>query len=121
MNEHNYRYVISVLVADRAGVLYDITSAITDMGADIDGISQTVLEGYFTVILTATFPEPVEMDAVKRAITLNFEADEANIAIRPYGTNPPPDPVPNGERYVLTLTGTDSPGILKITCISTSR
>lgn len=116
MKEHNnHRYVISVLVADRAGVLYDITSAITDMGADIDGISQTVLDGYFTVILTATFPGPVEMAAVKRTITLNFEADEANIAIRPYGRKPPPEPVPNGECYVLTLTGTDSPGILKTT------
>jgi predicted amino acid-binding ACT domain protein len=37
------RYVLSVLVSDRVGILRDITAAVADLGANIDGISQTVV------------------------------------------------------------------------------
>lgn len=113
MKDRNHRYAVSVLVEDRIGALHDTTSAMSEMGANIDGISQTVVEGYFTVILTVSFPENVECGAVERAIESNFNAGEANIIVRPYHDKSLPDPVPDGERYMLTLAGTDAPSIMK--------
>ena len=83
------RYVISVLVSDRVGVLRDITSAVTGMGANIDGISQTVVEGYFTVILTATFDRPKPPEEVREAILENFRKDEASVVVRPHERKDP--------------------------------
>ena len=107
------RYVISVLVADRVAILRDITSAVTDLGANIDGISQTVVEGYFTVILTATFPALVSADSVRNAIQANFGSHEASIVVIAYDTDRAARPPVHGERYVFTVTGRDRPGILK--------
>jgi len=107
------RYVISVLVSDRVGVLRDITSAVTDLGANIDGISQTVVEGYFTVILTATFDKPSSPDKIRSAILENFRQDEASVAVRPHEKKGPPRRTVDGEGYVATITGKDRAGILK--------
>lgn len=52
------RYVISLLVADRIGILRELTTAVTDLGANIEGISQTVVQGYFTVIMIAGCSAP---------------------------------------------------------------
>jgi predicted amino acid-binding ACT domain protein len=105
------RYVISVLVPDRVGILRDLTSAVTDLGANIEGISQTVVQGYFTVIMIAAFAGPVAEEALTRAIGGRFAPGEAGVVLRPYA--PPEHPPEEGERYFLTMAGRDRPGILK--------
>lgn len=108
---YNSRYVISVLVADRIGILRDITSAVTDMGANIEGISQTVVQGYFTVIMMAAFSGPVAESALLKAMADRFPNGEASMLVRPYAPVPPPATA--GDRYILTMSGKDRPGILK--------
>jgi predicted amino acid-binding ACT domain protein len=108
-----HRYVVSVLVGDRVGILRDITSAVTDMDANIDGISQTVVEGYFTVILTAAFDEPVDPEAIRTAIAKNFARGEVSILVRPYVEREVARFNAPNDRYVLTITGLDRKGILK--------
>ena len=112
MNVAPKRYVISVLVADRVGILRDITAAMTDMGGNIDGISQTVVAGYFTVILTVTFEREVLSREIEKAIMLNFPSGEASVLVRPYERRARTPPAA-GERYVITLAGKDCMGILK--------
>jgi len=109
------RYVISVLVADRVGILKGITSAIADMGGDIDAISQTVVEGYFTVILTASFPAPCPAEEVHRAILAGFPRNEVSVVVRPFEP-PPARGRPSGVRYILTIQGREQAGILKRVC-----
>ncbi len=115
MNEPQTRYVISVLASDRVGIVKHITSAITDRGGDIYGMSQTVVHGYFTVILAARFETPLSADDIRDAILAKFETGESSVVVRPIEAH---DAVaqPNAEeteRYILTLSGKDSPGILK--------
>lgn len=105
--------VISVLAPDRIGIIKRITSAITDLGGDIDGMSQTVIHGYFTVILTAKFAGAFTKDQIQEAILNNFEPGEASVVIRDFEDAAFPSPKRKAERYILTLTGKDRPGILK--------
>lgn len=107
----DHRYVLSVLIADRVGILNAITSGVTDLGANIEGISQTVVQGYFTVIMTVAFAQAVGAEAIRGAILNRFHKDEASVLVRPYI---PLAKVPvEGERYILTMSGKDQPGILK--------
>jgi predicted amino acid-binding ACT domain protein len=106
------RFVISVVVPDRVGILRDISAAVSDLGANIDGISQTVVEGYFTVLLTATFKTASSADDVAASIRRRFEADEASVTVRPH-VKAPAAPCAGGERFILTMTGKDGPGILR--------
>ena len=118
------RFVISVLVGDRTGVLRDITGAVADNGGNIDGISQTVVADYFTVILTATF-DAVEMtpDRLRTEIIVRFKPDEASIVVRRYEPSRPTLSGVPTDAYVVTIHGTDRPGILKqvTTCLSTKN
>ena len=106
------RHVISVLIADRAGILRDITGAVTAMGANIDGVRQTVVAGYFTVMLTASFAAPSPPEEVRKRMLQAFEPGEAQITVIPYDARKA-NPVVNGERYIVTITGEDHTGILK--------
>lgn len=112
MNTKTKRHVISVLIADRPGILRDITSTVTDMGANIDAIRQTVVAGYFTVMLTASLPAEIAANDVQQHMLKSFRTSDASITVVPYDANlvAPPS---NGERYMVTLTGNDHSGILQ--------
>lgn len=107
------RLVISVLVSDRVGILRDICHAMTDLHGNIDGIRQTVLEGYFSVILTVSFAKQVKPQQAEEAILARFGAGEAAVAVREYRQASGKQPTVIGERFVVTLTGRDRKGILK--------
>lgn len=106
------RLVISVLIADRAGILRDITGAVTTMGANIDGVRQTVVAGYFTVMLTASFPTPMDAQSVCKHMQTSFNDDHATITVIPYDNQESVSAI-QGERYMVTITGEDHTGILK--------
>ena len=112
MNDNHNRYVISVLIADRPGILRDITSTVTDLGANIDGIRQTVVAGYFTVMLTATLPATISATNVQQRMLKPFPAGDASITVVPYDFKRV-TPASTGERYMVTLTGDDHTGILE--------
>ena len=106
------RYVISVLIADRPGILRDVTSAVTDLGANIDGIRQTVVAGYFTVMLTATLPAGISASDVQQRMLRSFRIGDASVTVVPYDVNRVTKAA-TGERYMVTLTGDDQTGILQ--------
>lgn len=111
--QHKNRFVISVLIRDRVGILRDITTAVTNMGANIDGISQTVVEGYFTVTLTAAFERPRSPDEIRKSILENFVKDEISAVVRPHEGRPVAKQAVESDGYIVTLIGKDRPGILK--------
>ena len=113
-NPAQYRFVVSALVGDRTGILRDIAAAVTDMGARIDGVSQTVVEGYFTVILTISFDADHATDEVRTAIEERFGTDEALVVVRPYGPGSPSRYATEGDRYIITLTGQRHRELFKI-------
>jgi glycine cleavage system transcriptional repressor len=113
MESSQTRFVASVLVADRPGIMRDISGAVTALDGNIDDVSQTVVEGYFTVILTTSFEEPVEARQLQAAIERNFASGEASIAVRPFRPVARPDALVSGKPYVLTVTGPDRKGIIK--------
>jgi predicted amino acid-binding ACT domain protein len=104
-------YVVSVLVPDRVGILRRITGALTDLGANLTGISQTVVQGYFTVIVIAEFRRNPGADAIREAMAREFPGGEASVTVRDHA--PEPRRTVSGARYILTMSGRDRPGILK--------
>jgi len=104
------RAVITLLVPDRIGILNEITAEVTDLGANIESISQTVVAGYFTVTLVGSFPASTVISTVRNRMMERFSGDTSVIGVVPYS---PPMVIPTSERYVITLIGPEQPGILK--------
>ena len=58
----NKQMIISVMSKDRTGIIADITGAIYELGGDLADLNQSVLGGYLTMILFATFYENISRD-----------------------------------------------------------
>jgi glycine cleavage system transcriptional repressor len=78
------QFIISVMSRDRVGIVYDISSAISELEGDIADLRQSVLRGYFTMILLASFPATVTMDHIKQKLALvgSHSATALEVAVK---------------------------------------
>ena len=108
------KYIITLTAANRVGILAAVTTAMDELGGDVQEVSQTVLQKFFTIILAARFPEHREQQVI---------VDHIRDVCRPYGIevclkdpeqetlmDEPESPT---EKYFLTVTGQDQPGIMR--------
>jgi len=103
-------YIVTVTAADRVGIVHSVTGTIRDRGGNVRELSQTVLRGFFTIILVVEFPaaqDPAELGRTVRERGKRFDLTVAVIEDRGEATAPP---VPGGERFILTVLGADRPG-----------
>lgn len=110
------RYVVSVMAADRVGIVADVTGVIRNQGGNLGEISQTVVAGYFTMILTVTFPDCPSPEPVRQALLAVNPESPFEVGIRPMSdqTAPAPRGVEEAEdrHYVLTAVGPDRVGLV---------
>lgn len=110
MNE----FVVSVLAPDGPGIVAAVSGAVAELGGNITHLSETVLRGYFTMILSVEVPEAVEGARLKAALLAGGIPVEAEIGVLPFA---PPlqehDSLAAGkERFVLTVQCRDRKGII---------
>ena len=55
-----HAYVLNVMSDDHPGIVSAVSTAVTHLGGNIDAASQTVLGGYFTLIMVVSLPQPLE-------------------------------------------------------------
>ncbi|HID57138.1 TPA: ACT domain-containing protein [Candidatus Poribacteria bacterium] len=106
-------YIITVMSRDRPGIISGIGKAVYEMGGNIEEISQTVVRGYFTVILCATFPSPPSSGKLKEVIASTGAPGELEVGVH---MRKPDEPLsatpPSYDRFILTLYGRDQPGVI---------
>jgi glycine cleavage system transcriptional repressor len=105
------------MTRDRVGIVADVAERIAGLGGDIADLSQTTLRGFFTLILVATFPTDVSIDAVRadlgRIAADTVAADWLDVVVHAVSDDPEPEPeVPSSEDYVLAVRGPDRVGLL---------
>jgi predicted amino acid-binding ACT domain protein len=115
MTELREQYVISIMSRDHLGIIYEVARAISDLKGNIADVRQSVLSGYFTMILLASFPASVTQRAIERKLAeadahsetaleaMVRKVDEGGLAV--YSSE-----VEN--KYVLTATGVDKVGFV---------
>ena len=103
------QYVISVMSRDQVGIVADVAQAISDLQGDIADIRQSVLRGYFTMILLATFPADVSAETIITA--LQTPDRYVNLQSAKESSPPAVDFVPTNA-YVLTASGPDRIGFV---------
>ncbi|MDZ8119469.1 glycine cleavage system protein R [Pontiella agarivorans] len=60
--------VISVMDRDRPGIVAEVTEGISSLGGNLADLRESVLRGYFTMILVADFPAEVTVEQVQEAL-----------------------------------------------------
>jgi glycine cleavage system transcriptional repressor len=103
-------YIVTVMAQDRVGIVRDVSGAIAGLDGDITHLSQTVLRGYFTLIISARIPgEPSEL-AIGQAVERTGAIGELAVNVRPYETVAAE--TRKTERFVLSMRGPNSVGII---------
>lgn len=109
------QFVISVMSRDRVGIIRDVASQIRRLDGNIADLSQTVLRGYFTMILLATFPDPVTRVAIQQLLaTIDAQAGSPlEITVLPANqTEEQQRAILPENIYVLTASGEDRIGFV---------
>jgi predicted amino acid-binding ACT domain protein len=105
-----HKYIISVTSSDRVGIVYSITGTLLDQGGNILELSQTVMRGYFTIILAVEFPSPRRPQSLVEAILERGKRFDLHVVVVEAKDGAIDPPVPNGERFIITVLGDDAPG-----------
>jgi glycine cleavage system transcriptional repressor len=100
--------VISVMAEDRPGIVAEVTEGISRMGGNLADLRESVLCGYFTMILIAGFPPGISETEAEHVLS---EATAAKVSVILHD-----GPLSEGEKtkdaYVLSAVGRDRVGLV---------
>jgi glycine cleavage system transcriptional repressor len=117
MTDTHELFVISIISQDHIGIIYEVSRAIGELGGNIADLRQSVLCGYFTMILLAAFPAGVTQRSIERKLA---EADSnSEIAIEAVVRRADEQALASRSStpenaYVLTATGHDRIGFVAL-------
>ncbi len=107
--------VIAVMSKDRPGIIADITGVILNLGGDLADLTQSVLGGYFSMILIAEFDPEITAEDVFAGFS-HIESDtkiesnikEMDVALETENKNLPQ------ETYIVTAQAKNRKGLVKV-------
>ena len=104
------RFITSVLVPDRVGLLRDVTRGVFSLEGNIGSIRQTVVDGFFNLVFTSEHPAQVTPEALRALLDSTLETDAVvTVLDSPEAQTPV---VPVGSRFVVMTRGADKPGTI---------
>ncbi len=115
-------YVLTVMSLDRVGIVAGMTEAVTELGGNIEAISQTVMRGYFTIILIIHFDAGVTAEALSEKVRRSGAPGELEVSVKSRTVAEPEPVVAEAERFILTISGPDQKGVIhRVTSLLASR
>ena len=113
MSSSTVEYIISITSRDRIGIVYEISSALASLQGNIADSRQSVMCGYYTMILRASFPAAVSQAEIEGKLAeVNANSDTAlNILVNQVDDNLLNTVDPQND-YVLTASGADQVGFV---------
>lgn len=104
------RFITSVLVPDRVGLLRDVTKAVFALEGNIGSIRQNVVDGHFNLVFTSEHPGSVSPETLRSLLGGSLEAEACVTVLDcPAGRE---HPLPDGSRFVIMTRGPDKPGTI---------
>jgi len=108
------RYIVTLMAANRVGILAAVTTALDELGSDLQEVSQTVMRGYFTIIMAAEFPDHRDAQVIVDHIQGVCQPYGVQVCLKELEQDALQDDSGQGvERYFLTVSGNDTPGVIR--------
>jgi len=109
-----HTYVLDVMSDDHPGIVAAVSNAVEALGGNIDACSQTVLGGYFTLIMIVSVPEAADAERLADQVR-GAETGGSGFQVLARPAMPPERLAPQHEsdRFVITAFGRDQPGIVR--------
>jgi predicted amino acid-binding ACT domain protein len=114
MNCFEHVYVLNVMSDDHPGIVAAVTNAVEALGGNIDACSQTVLGGFFTLIMIVSLPQAVAAEAIaERVRAAGADRSEYQVLVRAAAAAAGFAPGEPHDRFVISAFGQDQPGIVR--------
>jgi predicted amino acid-binding ACT domain protein len=114
MSEQKYRYVLNVMSDDHPGIVAGVSTAVGHLSGNIDACSQTVLGGYFTLIMIVCLPEDIEPDQLAKEIRDHeMLGEKYQVVARRVIESRVSEEGKKADSFVITAFGEDQPGIVQ--------
>src|SRR4051812_47561604 len=97
---------VTVLGHDRPGIIATATSALAELGGNLEDSSMTLLRGHFAMTLVVSGEAPPEQ--VRSALVTAFA--NTDLVVTVIELTRTSEPAPSGPSYVLSVHGGDRPG-----------
>ena len=107
-------YVLDVMSDDHPGIVAAVTTAVESLEGNIDACSQTVLGGYFTLIMIVSTPHAVDPGQLAERVRQSSTSNSP-FQVLARRALPPENLAPKEkcDRFVITAFGKDQPGIVR--------
>ena len=107
-------YVLNVMSDDHPGIVAAVTGVVESLGGNIDACSQTVLGGYFTLIMIVSLPRLIDADELAQRVRLaESSGSDLQVLARPILSGIGSGAKEATEHFVITAFGPDRPGIVR--------
>ena len=114
MTRFPHVYVLNVMSDDHPGIVAAVSNAVESLGGNIDACSQTVLGGYFTLIMIVSVPNPVDSESLAlRVRSAESSGSPYQVLVRPALDAAAPAAREASDRFVISAFGEDQPGIVR--------
>lgn len=105
--------IISVMSKDRPGIVAEVTGAIYSLNGDLADLNQSVVCGYFTMILSASFDGKVSREDVTAELFRINTRERFEISIKELDSKTDlSHPELPDETYVMTVQGPNRSGLV---------
>ena len=98
---------------DHPGIVAAVGNVVNELGGNIDSASQTVVRGYFTLLMIASLPDSPEPELLAQKVhEAHPGGSDLQVIVRrfePTAYKPSPE---NTDAFVISCTGPDMPGVV---------
>jgi glycine cleavage system transcriptional repressor len=104
--------VLNVMADDRPGIVAAVSKAVVEAGGNIDACSQTVLEGYFTLIMVISFAQELDSGPFLERLSRPSGREQGfGVQLRPFKPSAGAA-TPESDNFVVTCFGPDAEGVI---------
>jgi glycine cleavage system transcriptional repressor len=114
MTRYPHVYVLNVMSDDHPGIVAAVSDAVESLGGNIDACSQTVLGGYFTLIMIVSVPERIDPEQLAQQVRgAESSGSPYQVLVRPALLPSASLDAEPSDRFVISAFGRDQPGIVR--------
>lgn len=108
------RYIISLLAANRVGIMAAVTTAMDELGANLQETSIAVIQDFFSIVFAADFPDLRDPTLIQEHIEGICGAYNVDVCVKDPEIDVPTILLPEeSEKCLLAISGRNRAGILR--------
>ena len=74
--------IVTVLGEDKVGIIARVSNALSDLNVNVEDISQTIMQNYFTMIMMVSFNDDVTIEQIDKSLQEVAREKEVEINVR---------------------------------------